>query len=803
MESDNENNGVEVDSSPGALVWIRRRNGSWWPGRVCGPDDLPEDCSNLPRSGTPIKLLGRADGTVDWYNLERSKRVKAFRCGEYDECIEKVKNRAMRSSKKAANSGKYVRREDAILHALEIEQGRPIDGSQKLGSGNNSLIVKEDKNLGTQIAQSKGTSNNKESVNASRKVSKHKKSSQKVSNSAISFEHPGEQPASDMQFMQKKRWRTPNDSEDDTTKGMKRMRDLQELGLGMILKREQNGRVRTKGFHDLTFPDGASLGESDFDNNLSGDPPINSSRDSCSSLNRKRPHAGQAFEGLKKKCRRRSLAEVWMGASRVKVPSLVKRGAISEESSPQGVTSVQVRVGNSNSKKTDTGSVTDDSPNCSGTSCEEALLNTHENTDNAVSEGPHFPCGTKDSLFSDIMEFMDNDLSGGFIDVPVMAGEDTADHPPTVEAHPAEKPSVGTEQNQLNECIQVGFVSQLNEGLGEACSTSSSTQINDVRQKIDFSASEWHTKGKRNARHLSLNKHINSEIIVDRSDQSDTYLANGTILKETANSTSDESLTSDSSCQQIKCMSVSEVRDAGDQKLKILLLKAGKQNFAGQNGHVNLGEDLNGDNLIAPAIQGGALPSNDDLYVTMSTRVPLPPRQIRLPSRYRDSDEYSSHLYDVELTVQSNYQGQRVPLVSLRSKFNGKAIVGHPVTIEILASDRCLSNSNIKKLLKDRTKMMTKSQAKGSPGVVREKTSRSPMSRSPWLNRKPSSGKKLGFSPRKIRRLSSFVVDHKAKEDKRKLVVEKIGGPAVSCIPLRLVFSRLNEALNSSARPTN
>ncbi|KAL9265555.1 hypothetical protein AKJ16_DCAP25832 [Drosera capensis] len=34
-----------------------------------------------PRSGTPVKLLGREDASVDWYNLEKSKRVKAFRCG--------------------------------------------------------------------------------------------------------------------------------------------------------------------------------------------------------------------------------------------------------------------------------------------------------------------------------------------------------------------------------------------------------------------------------------------------------------------------------------------------------------------------------------------------------------------------------------------------------------------------------------------------------------------------------------------------------------------------------------------------
>lgn len=28
----------------------------------------------------------------DWYNLEKSKRVKAFRCGEFDDCIERAES---------------------------------------------------------------------------------------------------------------------------------------------------------------------------------------------------------------------------------------------------------------------------------------------------------------------------------------------------------------------------------------------------------------------------------------------------------------------------------------------------------------------------------------------------------------------------------------------------------------------------------------------------------------------------------------------------------------------------------------
>ncbi|KAK7341230.1 hypothetical protein VNO80_24156 [Phaseolus coccineus] len=108
-----------MDCGVGSIVWVRRRNGSWWPGQILGPDDLSASHLTSPRSGTPVKLLGREDASVDWYNLEKSKRVKAFRCGEFDDCIEKAESAQGGPLKKRE---KYARREDAILHALELEK---------------------------------------------------------------------------------------------------------------------------------------------------------------------------------------------------------------------------------------------------------------------------------------------------------------------------------------------------------------------------------------------------------------------------------------------------------------------------------------------------------------------------------------------------------------------------------------------------------------------------------------------------------------------------------------------------------
>ncbi|KAK7405995.1 hypothetical protein VNO78_07608 [Psophocarpus tetragonolobus] len=120
-----------VDCDVGSIVWVRRRNGSWWPGQILGPDHLSASHLTSPRSGTPVKLLGREDASVDWYNLEKSKRVKAFRCGEFDGCIERAESAQGMPLKKRE---KYARREDAILHALELER-QILKKQEKIGLG--------------------------------------------------------------------------------------------------------------------------------------------------------------------------------------------------------------------------------------------------------------------------------------------------------------------------------------------------------------------------------------------------------------------------------------------------------------------------------------------------------------------------------------------------------------------------------------------------------------------------------------------------------------------------------------------
>jgi len=64
MGSSEESNINGINASVGGLVWVRRRNGSWWPGRIMSLDELSDGCLVSPRSGTPVKLLGRDDASV-------------------------------------------------------------------------------------------------------------------------------------------------------------------------------------------------------------------------------------------------------------------------------------------------------------------------------------------------------------------------------------------------------------------------------------------------------------------------------------------------------------------------------------------------------------------------------------------------------------------------------------------------------------------------------------------------------------------------------------------------------------------
>lgn len=105
----------------GSIVWVKRRNGSWWPGRIMGLDELASSARLKCGSAMPVTLLGRHYSSVDWYNLE-SDRIKAFRCNEFKHFIKEAECSKVTRFRELV---KYARRTDAILHALELEKKEP------------------------------------------------------------------------------------------------------------------------------------------------------------------------------------------------------------------------------------------------------------------------------------------------------------------------------------------------------------------------------------------------------------------------------------------------------------------------------------------------------------------------------------------------------------------------------------------------------------------------------------------------------------------------------------------------------
>jgi hypothetical protein len=183
-----------------------------------------------------------------------------------------------------------------------------------------------------------------------------------------------------------------------------------------------------------------------------------------------------------------------------------------------------------------------------------------------------------------------------------------------------------------------------------------------------------------------------------------------------------------------------------------------------------------------------------------------PPRyHLMRPTKRAHAD---CRLYDVEVAVQGSYKGYHAPLVSLVSKWTGKPVVGYPVTVEVLKDSLPAGSrdehhpamGSLDSLLRSRAaepRQARSSHKSRSKSSGRRKVSEHDLDKS-WRNHT----KKPASSPRKMWRLSSFA-SRRRESASRNPVVAKTGGPTVACVPLRLVFSRINEALSFLVRQEN
>ncbi|KAI3463283.1 hypothetical protein Pfo_019946 [Paulownia fortunei] len=437
MGSSGEDPNKGIDASAGGLVWVRRRNGSWWPGKILGPDELPEGCVPTPRSGTPVKLLGREDASVDWYNLEKSKRVKAFHCGEYDDCIEKVKASASNLSKKAV---KYARREDAILHALELESAR-------LGKDHPDLSATPDTQDGehrhvespSAFYPSEESEDVDEDLNSSGDDSDL---AQEVYQSGVSFEEPDHV---DSAKEESKQWRTPNDSEEDGAEGVKRMRGLDDLGVGV-----------------------------------------------ASSLKRKRSQVAHGQELLKRKNRRRTLTKVLECTTMVSVPVFCEQLSSPTGSSVPAASESKVSGLESNESRKNNSVVINNNSDSNGVSCENGtLLNAYRHAS--------LKCKQTENEISSMLGVPDNESFARLFDVPLVAEKKHSAGLSSIVPDASQQAQVGA-GTQSSQSSHVETISLANEENNESGSTSSGTANVHIRQRIEKGTCEWRLKRKRNSR---------------------------------------------------------------------------------------------------------------------------------------------------------------------------------------------------------------------------------------------------------------------------------------------------------------
>ncbi|KAF5453044.1 hypothetical protein F2P56_027991 [Juglans regia] len=723
-----------IDASVGGLVWVRRRNGSWWPGRIMGLDELSEGSLVSPRSGTPVKLLGREDASVDWYNLEKSKRVKAFRCGEYDECIEKAKVSAANSNKKAV---KYARREDAIIHALEIESARlgtdRLDFFQRDNSGGDlgssarespsmSRSVEENVDRGDDASDSEDNSN----------------SAPELSQSGLSFEEPNlNNPAKVQSVLGRRRRRTPNDSEDDGTEGVKRMRGLEDLGMGVVSKRKVGGML------DLVQQDSASLCDSSAGNWISNGSPVNGSKGYLPSLKRKRSQVANVHEFLKRKNRRRPLTKVLECTAMVSVPVICDQLPSSSGSPLQGMSDSRVSGLESNDSKKSV--IVNNNSDSTGVSCENGVpLNTSEH----ACDASQILYKTKENEISSTAGLAENGSSDRLFDVPFVGEEK---HTEGFSSIPVSVSS-GRSHVALGRQSCQGSLAEAallrNEGLNESGSTSSATvHINNIGQRIE-----------KGIEHL------------EGSDQKVDGTGVGGCLA------------SYNCTLRAKCKSVAE----------------------GQvDGFSDWGKQMSQrDSQIRVPITEVNLSPKGSLTPQRS----LPYRQSRFTvhSRYQIPDfpvrniSTDASLCDVKIEVKASYRPQHVPLVSLMSKLNGKAIVGHPLTVEVLDDGHC---DYLLRSMECNLKVREMRNA-ARPNSVSGRVPAKHLALQPRFSPvKLPKIKKSGLLSKKIRKLSSLT-GHKQSQEEQKPVVDKPKGPVVACIPLKVVFSRINEAVNGLTRST-
>lgn len=768
-----------VDCSVGAIVWVRRRNGSWWPGKILGPEELSDAHLMSPRSGTPVKLLGREDASVDWYNLEKSKRVKAFRCGEFDDCIERAESSLGMAPKKRE---KYARREDAILHALELEKQTLENKNGELGSSAGKSTKSSDTLENELVTPFEG------SRYGNGKDARAKLQSKKADSSLE------EKSADSHLYAQKfKEGNQPAGNEGNLV--IPRMRGLQDLGLRIApSKRKPSSSFALNGFRK---PENGNIAHALPSGDLSTENTVHAS--SKSSLGKRRTSHELTNESLlRRRDRRRPLVQVLQSSADSPVHHSLKHDY--DTVSVEDQTGSTPRAKRSRYLPSDSSDCLDDKlsfPNemeifptqfevssCRGSAAlgEENNSESTENTETDSSE--------TDSLHSDADEKM-VELSDAAVvtklepkfpgrsGIRVQHGTMTSDDP---------------------------------DDLPLASAMTSLFPGDNI--SASMGVSKWQLKGKRNIRGLAKRS---------------ADLTDGRFLRGSTEGTNIEERETNGCDEPDLIGKKLTTRMRSFDNRGVLLTSKSTSRGLDDTAH----KIIDWDNLAwnEPPVMQGYLDDSSTHFNPV------------FEGRHSFGGRRKSMLVDVDLKVQSSYQREHVPMISLMSKLNGKAIIGHPIQIETLengSSEVLLLSANgicsesldndaaLPSMWRTARRTAKFRVPRSHPlaatmegeetaeqyqfldqdkNILVEKSSLGSSRSRPKMDRKYSRRppKKVSLSSgQKIKTLSSIGAEQKLGSDLHHgnnnpkvggLIKGGAGPTAVACIPVKLVFSRLYEEL--------
>ncbi|XVF30419.1 hypothetical protein REPUB_Repub16aG0055700 [Reevesia pubescens] len=756
MESGSGSDAVGV----GSIVWVRRRNGSWWPGKILGSEELPASHLTSPRTGTPVKLLGREDASVDWYNLEKSKRVKAFRCGEFDDCIERAESSQGMPPKKRE---KYARREDAILHALELEKvllrkvgklDRPSDarskssGSAKKDSGGSDISNGKPGNSKSNQSRSQDTSNKGETVSSPVHLQK---------------DEVGNQPS----------W------ENDHAEIIPRMRGLQDLGLKTACAKQKH----------------ASFGAMDVDDTHSPSSRV-SSMGRTSHINGG-GRMGGVFRAKRSRC--------------MYLPPESFDALDYKEIPPNEIEMSPTRY----------------------MECDSYPFPSHLIEDNTSEFLEDVESGSSESTSSESESESDSSETEPDID------ED-------ITSHSGATVRMDTRLGAFQRRDALGAGSM---GQGESDESSLSGEMSHFyahdHLSVNGAVSKWQIKGKRNMRNLAKRSMDAAEVTgYDGSAHGMYHEERGTFRRRLLSQSSrrNHDFDDDVDVAGLSAKNFGTQMVGLDDKGYLRTPRDSSRTRNSFNGNIIDWEGMPWENHAAVKRElEDKVWHFDPIFAAHRTF----------------GGKRRSMLIDVDLKVQASYQKEPVPIVSLMSKFDGKAIIGHPIQIEtledsstetllptnvyfsnglinhdgntslppawrtakrtnfrvprpqppfVLGSDEAAEYHSLDHDGKPPFKKYNVGNSDYKPGLVKKSISNVPRSPTDRKFQRKLTKKVSLSSSQKIRTLSSIGIEHnlssKPIHDSGNcqmdgLIKPESSGPTtVACIPVKLVFSRLLEKIN-------